>query len=74
MIILKFKDKKEFEKAIKFLKKAIDTIGTDKFDFNNQPENKTISVSEKVVFHTFCTGSVCIGKWTVPRGSFCRGT
>jgi len=47
MIVFKFKDKEEFKGAVNSLKKAIKGIGTNKFDFNYQPEEKTIQVSEK---------------------------
>lgn len=47
MIIFKFKDKEKFKDAINSLRNAIKKIGTNKFDFNYQSEEKTIQVSEK---------------------------
>lgn len=47
MIIFKFKTDNIFKKAVDLLKKAIDTFGTGHFNHSYQPDDKTISVSEK---------------------------
>jgi len=47
MIIFKFKKDEIFKDAVNSLKNAIKNIGTNKFDFNYQPEEKTIQVSEE---------------------------
>lgn len=47
MIIFKFKTGMEMKKAEELMKKAIDSFGTSHFDHSYQPEEKTITVSEK---------------------------
>lgn len=47
MIVFKFREEKIFKDAVNSLKSAIKNIGTSKFDFNYQPEDKTIQVSEE---------------------------
>lgn len=68
MIIFKFKTNKIFQKAVDLLKKAIDTFHTSHFDHSYQPEEKTISVSEKyapVVEGWFKKHNI---KYTLDRG------
>jgi hypothetical protein len=44
MILFKFKTREEFDKAVKLLKKAIDTMVSERFDHAVQTAEKTISV------------------------------
>jgi hypothetical protein len=44
MILFKFKNKEEFDKAVKLLRTAIDTMVSEHFDHAVQTAEKTISV------------------------------